>query len=145
MRLLTAVFLLLVLGGCSKKPGPSRETPSSRNDATSTAQGDADVLGREVFDLVDRAMSYRSAHRGRLPQSLTELGVDALTPSTTRTLTVSGDVPEVTVGFRALTDRTVTNCKGTSAILEEASMGSGEFSVICTLKAGGTTTLRTSK
>ncbi len=143
---MTAVLVLAVLGGCSRsgKPGGEKKASAGR-DAPSSTQSDADLLGREIYDLVDRAMSYKSAHRARLPRSLTELGVDALTPTTARTLSVTGDVPEIAVAFRDVSTRTVASCRGTSAVLEEASLSGGQFSVICTLTAGGSTTLQTSK
>lgn len=100
------------------------------------------MLGREIFDLVDRAMSYRSSHRGRLPKNLRELGIDELTPTTSRSLTVAGTVPTVTVGFRSGENHTLANCRGTNALLEEASLSGGEFSLICNLVVGGTTTLK---
>ena len=100
------------------------------------------ALGREIFDLVDRAMSYRSSHRGRLPRDLRELGIDALTAATSRSLTVAGKVPTVTVSFRSGTNHTLARCRGTNALLEEAALSGGQFSLICDLVAGGTTTLK---
>jgi hypothetical protein len=99
------------------------------------------VLGREIYDLVDRAMSYRSSHRGRLPRNLRELGVDELTPTTSRELSVADNIPAVSVGFRSGSNHTVARCRGTSAALEEATLSGGRFSLICNLLAGGTTTL----
>jgi hypothetical protein len=146
VRSLTLLFLLLALPACSGSKKPKTNSPSSSRDAApNTAQADADLLGREIFDLVDRAMSYKSAHRGRLPKSLKELGIDALTPATSRTLTVTGDVPDVAVQFRTTQHHALTGCHGTSSILEEASLGGGEFSLMCTLTSGGSTTLRTSR
>ncbi len=144
MRPLILLVLAVGLAGCSgSKKKPAGERASGQQQEPGSAQADADVLGREIFDLVDRAMSYKSAHRGRLPRSLKELGVDALTPITARTLVVSGSVPDVTVEFRAKPNHTLGSCHGTSSILEESSMGGGEFSVMCNLLAGGTTTLHT--
>jgi hypothetical protein len=110
-----------------------------------TAEEDGARLGREIYDLVDRAMSYRSAHRGQLPRNLRELGIDDLTPATSRALTVDQNVPTVTVTFRSPGRHTVAGCRGTNAILEEASLGGGTFSLTCNLVAGGTTTLRASR
>ncbi len=145
MRLTIAVLALFMIGACSKgsKAAPSKS--STGEEVPSGTQGDADLLGREIFDLVDQAMGYKGAHRGRLPKSLKELGVDALTGTTSRTLSLTGNVPEVTVAFRAPAGRMLSSCRGTNAVLEEASLSEGEFSVICTLTSGGTTTLRTKK
>jgi hypothetical protein len=136
-----AVAVLLVACGGSDK-GPVRAETSSENGGTATAEEDVALIGREIFDLVDRAMSYRSSHRGRLPKSLRELGIDELTPTTSRSLTVAGNVPTVSVGFRATANHTLANCRGTSALLEEAALSGGQFSLICNLVAGGTTTLK---
>lgn len=145
MRTLTVVvvgFLLVSCGG-SDRPASGSTRPDEPAQATAaSAEEDVAVLGREIFDLVDRAMSYRSSHRGRLPRTLRELGIDELTPTTSRTLTVSGTVPTVTVGFRSTAAHTLSNCRGTSAALEEAALSGGAFSLICNLVAGGTTTLK---
>lgn len=138
------MFILgAALTGCnSEQPGARAGTPDGDPPAPASADADAAALGREIFDLVDRAMSYRSAHRGRLPRDLRELGIDALTPTTSRSLTVAGNVPTVTVGFRATTGHVVRDCRGTSALLEESTLAGGQFSLICNLVAGGTTTLK---
>jgi hypothetical protein len=137
-----ALSAVLVSCGGSDK-GPVRaETSSSESGARATADEDVAVLGREIFDLIDRSMSYRSSHRGRLPKNLRELGIDELTPTTSRSLTVSGNVPTVTAGFRSTASHTLATCRGTNALLEEASLSGGEFSLICSLVSGGTTTLK---
>jgi hypothetical protein len=138
-----AITLLLIgLGaGCGGSDSPRTGTPGS-SQTSSTPEDEAGILGREIFDLVDRSMSYRSSHRGRLPKNLRELGIDELTPATSRTLTSTGNIPTVTVGFRNTAGRTLASCRGTNAILEEAALSGGEFSVICTLVQGGSTTLR---
>jgi hypothetical protein len=146
VRSLTLFLVILALSACSGSKKPKASNSSAQAEAgPSGTQTDADLLGREIFDLVDRAMSYKSAHRGRLPKSLKELGIDALTPTTSRSLMVNGAVPDVTVQFRTTRNHSLTGCHGTSSILEEASLGGGEFSVICSLPDGGSTTLRTSR
>jgi hypothetical protein len=131
------------LAGCnSDQPGTRAGNSDAEPPASASAEADVAILGREVFDLVDRAMSYRSAHRGRLPRDLRELGIDALTPTTSRSLSVSGNVPTVTVGFRTTEGHVVRDCRGTNALLEESTLAGGQFSLICNLVAGGTTTLK---
>jgi hypothetical protein len=132
---------MLFLAGCSGKDKPS-PVPIAAADSASTPEAEAAILGRELYDLVDQAMSYKSAHRGRPPRSLRELGVDQLTRSTSRTLTASGGEATVQVEFRNLGTHVLRNCRATSAILEEAAINGGEFSVICTTVTGGSTTLR---
>lgn len=146
MRALTVVLAIVVVGGCSGSDKPAQGTPApGSGTGPTTAQDDVTVLGREIFDLVDRAMSYRSSHRGRLPLSLRELGVDELTPTTSRALATTGGIPEVTVAFRNMVGRALASCRGTNTILEEAALSGGEFFVICTVTAGGTTTLKTKR
>ena len=137
----TLLISILVLAACSGKDKPAA-APVVTADSASTPQAEAVVLSRELYDLVDQAMSYKSAHRGRLPRSLREMGVDQLTHSTSRTLTVSGGEPTVLVEFRNLGVHALRNCHATSSILEEASISGGEFSVICTTVSGGSTTLK---
>ena len=132
----------LILAGCSGKDKKPVSTPDDSEIIADTPEEEAVVLGRELYGLVDRAMSFKSSHRGRLPRSLRELGIDALTPSTSRTLTVSGGEPTVQVEFRNLDSHVLRSCRGTSAVLEEATIGGGDFSVICTTITGGSTTLR---
>ena len=134
------LLAMLFLAACGKdKPTPA---PIAAADSASTPQTEAVVLSRELYSLVDQAMSYKSAHRGRLPRSLRELGVDQLTHSTSRTLTASGGEPTVQVEFRNLGVHVLRNCRATSSILEEASLSGGEFSVTCTTVTGGSTTLK---
>jgi len=135
------LLAMLLLAACSGKDKPA-PAPIAAADSASTPQTEAEVLGRELYSLVDQAMSYKSAHRGRLPRSLRELGVDELTRSTSRTLTVSGGEPVVQVDFRNLGVHVLRNCRATSSILEEAALSGGEFSVICTTVTGGSTTLK---
>ena len=135
--------LLVFLVACSDKaPRPVSTPTNTASDATSPMETDAATLGNEIYGLVDQAMSYKTSHRGRAPRSLRELGVDDLTPATSRTLTSSGGEPSVEVGFRNLQSHSLRSCRGTSAILEEAAISGGEFSLLCITTSGGTTTLK---
>ena len=146
MRPNLVVVMGALLLGCGAEKESGRETGNQgAEQAAASSDEDVAVLGREIFDLIDRAMSYRSAHRGQLPRNLRELGIDDLTPTTSRTLTIADNVPTVTVAFRAPERHTVSSCRGTNAILEESSLGGGTFSLICTLAAGGSTTLKASR
>jgi hypothetical protein len=97
---------------------------------------DAEMLGREVLDLVDRAVDYRGSHRGRPAATLRQLGVDSLTPITARHLVNVNREPVVTVQFRKADDRQITSCRGDSHILEEASINAGRFTLMCTSRTG---------
>jgi hypothetical protein len=139
----TLILAVLLLAGCSskdKKSDSRSNLPSP--DSASTPETEAAILGREVYGLVDQAMSYKSSHRGRLPRSLRELGIDELTRSTSRTLTANGGEVAVQVEFRNLASHTLRSCRGTSAMLEDASISGGDFSVSCLTTTGGSMTLR---
>ncbi len=99
-------------------------------------QRDAEGLGREVFELVDRAVDYRGSHRGRPARSLRQLGVDSLTPATARVLISLNREPVVTVAYRRPEGREVTSCRGDSQILEEAAINGGRFTLMCTTRSG---------
>ena len=99
-------------------------------------QADAETLGREVLELVDRAVDYRGSHRGRPAASLRHLGIDSLTPTTARHLLNVNREPVVTVSFRKADGRQITSCRGDSHILEEASINAGRFTLMCTSRSG---------
>lgn len=99
-------------------------------------QADAETLGREVLELVDRAVDYRGSHRGRPAGSLRQLGIDSLTPSTARHLVNVNREPVVTVSFRKIEGREITSCRGDSHILEEASINAGRYTLMCTSRSG---------
>lgn len=133
-------FLLLAAtlaacGGDKPTPAPRREASAPPADP---AQADADTLGRELYDIVDRVMAYRSAHRNRLPGSLRQAGLDSLTQLFVRRLGRQGDEPLVTIVFRRPAGHVLKSCAGTSLVLETSMLNEGGFAVQCELVAGGT-------
>jgi hypothetical protein len=92
-------------------------------------------LGREIFDLVDRAVDYRGSHRGRPAATLRQMGVESLTTSTVRRMANVQREPVITVSFRQPAGREVVSCRGTSQILEEASLN-GRYTLMCTARSG---------
>ena len=103
---------------------------------------DAEALGKEVFDLVDRAVDYRGSHRGRPASTFRQMGIDSLTGSTVRRLVNVGLEPLVTVEFRKSDTREVTSCRGDSQILEEAAINGGRFTLMCTTRSGAQRPIR---
>jgi len=99
-------------------------------------QRDAHALGREVFDLIDRAVAYRSSHRGRPAANLTQMGIESLTPATVRRMVNLQREPVITVAFRRPEQRQIVSCRGDSGILSEASINGGRFTLMCTAKSG---------
>ncbi|HJR49587.1 MAG TPA: hypothetical protein VJ794_00690 [Gemmatimonadales bacterium] len=130
--LLTIVWLAAACGGGEKRGAAEDEARVS----LPPDQADAETLGREVLELVDRAVDYRGSHRGRPATSLRQLGIDSLTPTTARHLISVNREPVVTVSFRKTDDRQITSCRGDGNILEESSINAGRFTLMCTSRSG---------
>jgi hypothetical protein len=127
--------LLCLVAGCGTDDGPRSAAQQARSDLPAD-QADAETLGREVLELVDRAVDYRGSHRGRPANSLRQIGVDSLTPTTARHLLNVNREPVITVQFRKTADRHYTSCRGDGHILEEASINAGRFTLMCTARSG---------
>ncbi len=134
-RTLAIALISVVLTGCASKDN-SRPAAEVDESQLPPEQRDAELLGREIFELVDRAVDYRGSHRGRPAASLRQMGVDSLTPSTARYMVSLEREPLVTTSFRKLAGREITSCRGDSHILEEASLNGGRFTVMCTNRSG---------
>ncbi len=130
-----ALALVCLVAGCGNKDRP-RDAPEQPKSNLPADQMDAEALGQEVLDLVDRAVYYRGSHRGRPASSLRQIGVDSLTPATARHLLNVNREPVVTVQFRKVDGRQITSCRGDSNILEEASINAGRFTLMCTARSG---------
>ena len=126
------VWLVAACGGGEKRGAAEDEARVS----LPPDQADAETLGREVLELVDRAIDYRGSHRGRPATSLRQLGIDSLTPTTARHLISVNREPVVTVSFRKTDDRQITSCRGDGNILEESSINAGRFTLMCTSRSG---------
>lgn len=134
---LPVLLLTLALAACGgEKPAaaPRREAAAPPADP---AQADADSLGRELFDIVDRVMAYKSSHRNRLPVSLRQAGLDSLTPRFVRRLARQGEEPQVTIAYRRPDGHVLLSCAGTSLVLENSMLHDGAFTVQCEQVTGG--------
>lgn len=133
-----ALWLALTLAAAAGCAAEEAKTPAPRAPASSLPpdRRDAEHLGREIFELVDRAIDYRGSHRGRPARSLREMGADSLTPATARHLLNINREPVVTVQFRKAEEREITSCRGDSQILEEAALNGGRFTLMCTTRSG---------
>ncbi|HUF34401.1 MAG TPA: hypothetical protein VMN37_00545 [Gemmatimonadales bacterium] len=129
----------LAVAGCG---GGDRPSGAVEDAALPPDQRDAEALGREIFDLVDRAVDYRGSHRGRPARSLRQMGVDSLTPATARLLITVEREPVVTVRYRTAEGREITSCRGDSQILEEATISGGRFTLMCTTRSGAQRPIR---
>ncbi len=141
MRLCLALAAALVTAGCGGEKGAQAASAISRSNLPPD-QRDAELLGSELFELVDRAIDYRGSHRGRPAASLRQMGVDSLTPATARHLVNLAREPVVTVEFRKRENREITSCRGDSQILEEAALNGGRFTLMCTSRSGAQRPIR---
>lgn len=130
-RILLAMHLVLV--GCSGTGSSSSRAPLASQ--LTPEQRDVQALGREVFELVDRAVDYRGSHRGRPAANLRQMGVESLTTTTVRRMVNLQREPVITVTFRHASGREIISCRGTSQILEEASLN-GRYTLMCTASSG---------
>jgi hypothetical protein len=137
-----ALILIALTAACGKATPAAAPAQAAAGAGPATpapggqAQAEAAQLGREIFDLVDRTMNYRSAHFGDFPASLPAMGVDSLTHLTIRRLVVRGKVPTVTVVFRNAGAHAVTACSGTNKVLEDSMLNGGPYTVSCALADG---------
>ena len=134
LRVWAVLALVWLVAACDKE-GPQNvaQQPKVKLPAD---QSDAETLGREVLELVDRAVDYRGSHRGRPAASLRQMGVDSLTPTTARHVLNVNREPVVTVQFRKDEGHVITSCRGDSHILEEATINAGRFTIMCTFSSG---------
>ena len=146
MRRLAAGISLtfLMVAGC-RKDESTRPAPAQPASNLPADQREAETLGREVFEMVDRAVDYRGSHRGRPAVNFRQMGIDSLTDLTVRRLLNLDRDPVVTVAFRRTETREITSCRGDSQVLEEASLNGGRFTVMCTLRSGDQRPFRVSR
>jgi hypothetical protein len=130
---LMTMALPLVLIGCSGADNSNSRPPLASQ--LTPEQRDVQALGREVFELVDRAVDYRGSHRGRPAVTLRQMGVESLTATTVRRVVNVQREPVVTVSFRQTAGREIISCRGDSQILEDASVN-GRYSLMCTGSSG---------
>jgi len=141
MRRAPLVLALGLVAACGAKDAVRTRTADARSNLPQDQQ-DAETLGREVFDLVDRAVDYRGSHQGRPAASSRQMGIYSLTPSTVRRLLNLAREPVITVAFRRVDTREITSCRGDSQILEEATLNGGRFTLMCTSSSGAQRPIR---
>ena len=122
-----------ILAGCSGTGSSSSRPPL--DSQLSPDQRDAQVLGREIFELIDRAVDYRGSHMGRPAANLRQMGVESLTPTTVRRVVNVQRDPVITVLFRQTGGREIVACRGDKQILEDASLN-GRYTLMCTASSG---------
>jgi hypothetical protein len=132
---LVTLWMACVAAECGPRTNEKTRDSNAESDLP-PEQRDAHALGSEVFDLVDRAVAYRSSHRGRPAANLTQMGIESLTPATVRRMVNLQREPVITVAFRRPQERQIVSCRGDSGILAEASIKGGRFTLMCTAKSG---------
>jgi hypothetical protein len=139
-RAAAVVVLALALAaagaGCASKEAAPVRTEGDPESSLPPDQRDAEALGREVFELVDRAVDFRGSHQGRPAATFRQMGIDSLAPATVRRLVNLAREPVVTVTFRRTDGHEIVSCRGDGQILEEASLNGGRFTVMCTAASG---------
>jgi hypothetical protein len=134
LRWLPPLLLALAAAACTGKAEPSSRGGGGRG--LSSDQRDAETLGREIFDLVDRAMDYKGSHEGRPANTLRQMGVESLTPVVVRRVINVQREPLVTVAFRKPAGREIVSCFGDNQIIEDAFVNGGRFTITCTTSSG---------
>jgi len=134
----TLALILLAATACGDAPAATSAAPpaAARPARTDTAAPEAQALGRELFGIMDRVMAYRASHFNNLPKDLPAAGIDSLTRTTVRRLSVSGGVPTIAVVFRHAEGHALQGCSATSKVLEDSMLNGGGFEVNCTLRSG---------
>jgi hypothetical protein len=96
------------------------------------AQEEATLLGRDVFDVIDRLAAYAAANQRKYPASLRPAGIDSLTPVVARRIDTRSTPPMAFAMFRNPLGHLLTSCRGTTDLLEESALNEGRFTVTCT-------------
>lgn len=136
--LAVATALVCAVGACGKDKSPTPASPPTRPapPAGEVAQQEATLLGRDVFDVVDRLASYAAANQRKYPASLQLAGIDSLTPKVARRIDTRAAPPMAFAMFRNPLGHLLTSCRGTTDLLEESALNEGRFTVTCTDSAG---------
>jgi hypothetical protein len=124
----------LAVVACDNRAGSRTHAPRDVNNLPPDER-DASLLGREIFELVDRAVDYRGSHRGRPGADLRQMGIESLTTNTVRRVVNVQREPVVTVSFRQPAGREIVSCRGDSQVLEQAAVH-GRFTIMCTASSG---------
>jgi hypothetical protein len=131
-------FLLLVAacGGDAASDAPAQRGRAPSPSAASVEASEAATIGRELFEIMDRVMAFKSAHFNQFPKDLPAMGVDSLTRTTVRRLTFASDVPTLVVAYRHTAGHAIRQCSGTNAVIEDSMLNGGAFEVQCILTSG---------
>ncbi len=127
------VLALALAGACRTGTPDKPSRPAAKADPV---RADAELLGQQIIEVADRAASYQSAHRGRYPRTVAELGIDSLTGTTARRLALVDGALRVTVAYRRAANRQVSSCEAGVEVLEQASLNDGTYPLTCVGRDG---------
>lgn len=133
-----AVAAVVVLAACGRDKSGGKAAPAARRapSAGDVAGQEATLLGRDVFDLLDRLAAYAASNQRKYPASLREAGIDSLTPKVARRIDTRTAPPMAFAMFRNPLGHQLTSCRGTTDLLEESALNDGRFTVTCTDSQG---------
>jgi len=136
--LAAALACTLGAAGCGRDtPPPARPAAATpAGPAGDVAQQEATVLGRDVFELLDRLASYAASNQRKYPASLRLAGIDSLTRQLARQIDTRVSPPMAFSMYRNPLGHLLTSCRGTTDLLEESALNEGRFTVTCTDSAG---------
>lgn len=138
IALTTALACAALVGACGKqKPdAPAKGPDRPARPAGEVAQAEATLLGRDVFETLDRLAGYAAANQRKYPASLQLGGIDSLTPKVARRIDTRASPPMAFAMFRNPLGHLLTSCRGTTDLLEESALNEGRFTVTCTDSEG---------
>ena len=131
-RAAIAAAVLLAACGREKAGGTAAQAARPARSRGDVAAQEATLLGRDVFDLLDRLAAYAASNQRKYPVSLREAGIDSLTPKVARRIDTRAAPPIAFAMFRNPLGHQVTSCRGTTDLLEESALNDGLFTVTCT-------------
>ena len=134
--LVGAALAILACQEKAKPLPPGAPPPAGQHDTVSQLDQDARFLGKDLVDVLDQVLSYKTSHRGRIPRSLREVGIDSLGPATIRRLSIENEQPIITVIFRQPAGRQVRSCRGGRDVLDESTLSGGAFTLNCIMADG---------
>lgn len=125
-----AALVALVLAAACRRDAPP---PPVTQGATTGVTPEVQAAATELYELVDRAVEYRSSHRGTAARSLRQIGIDSLTPVSDRRMTSTAPI-----GFTIVRRRpgTLSACSAGEEILEQAALNDGRFTIRCETSSG---------
>ncbi len=133
---LAAAVVVLTACGRDKSGGPSAPPARPAPPSGDVAEQEATLLGRDVFELLDRLAAYAASNQRKYPVSLREGGIDSLTPKLARRIDTRSSPPMAFSMFRNPLGHQLTSCRGTTDLLEESALNDGQFTVTCTDSQG---------